>query len=42
MVFGHEAVNKLDEIGYVPQDQYSKKGSIAEDSKLDNRLMMDL
>ena len=27
---------------YIPEDKYSKKGSTAEDSKLDNRLMMDL
>ncbi len=36
------AVNKLYEIGYVAEDQYSKRGSTAEDSKLDNRLTMDL
>ena len=41
-IFGHVAVNKLYEIGYVPEDQYSKRGSTAEDSKLDNRLTMDL
>jgi hypothetical protein len=40
--FEHEAVNKLYKIGYVPDGQYSKKNSTAEDSKLDNRLMMDL
>jgi hypothetical protein len=40
--FRHEAVNKLHKIGYVPDDQYSKKNSIAEDSKLNNRLTMDL
>ncbi len=32
--FGHESVN--------PDGQYSKKNGTAEDSKLDNRLMMDL
>jgi hypothetical protein len=41
-VFGHKAVNKLYEIGYVPEDQYSKKISTAEDSKLDNQPTMDL
>jgi hypothetical protein len=41
-VFGHKTVNKLYKIGYVPEDQYSKKCSTAEDSKLDNRLTMDL
>jgi hypothetical protein len=41
-LFGHEAVNRLYEIGYVPEDQYSKKSSTAENSKLDNRLTMDL
>jgi hypothetical protein len=35
-------VNKLYKIGYVPEDQYSKKGSTAEDFKFDNRLTMDL
>jgi hypothetical protein len=39
---GHEAVNKLYKIRYVPEDQYSKKCSTAEDSKLDNRLTIDL
>ena len=41
-IFGHVVVNKLYEIGYIPEDQYSKKGSTVEDSKLDNRLTMDL
>jgi hypothetical protein len=41
-IFGHVAMNKLYEIGYVPEDQYSKKGSTAEDSKFDNRLTIDL
>ncbi len=41
-IFGQVAVNKLYDIGYIPEDQYSKKGSTAEDSKFDNRLMMDL
>jgi hypothetical protein len=41
-IFRHVAVNKLYKIGYIPEDQYSKKGSTAEDSKLNNRLTMDL
>jgi hypothetical protein len=41
-IFGRVAVNKLYDIGYIPEDQYSKKGSTAEDLKLDNRLTMDL
>ncbi len=41
-IFGQVAENKLYEIGYIPEDQYSKKGSTAEDSKLDNCLTMDL
>jgi hypothetical protein len=39
---GHEAVNRLYKIGYVPEDQSSKKSSTVEDTKLDNRLTMDL
>jgi hypothetical protein len=41
-LFGHVAVNKLYKLGYIPEDQYSKKSSTAEDSKLDNHLTMDL
>ena len=41
-IFGHVAVNKLYKIGYIPEDQYSKKRSTAEDSKLGNHLTMDL
>jgi hypothetical protein len=40
-LFGRIAVGKLYEIGYVPEDQYSKKNSTVEDTKLDNRLTMD-
>ena len=40
--FGHEVVNRLYEIGYVPEDQYSTKSSTAEDSKLDNCLTINL
>jgi hypothetical protein len=42
LIFGQVAVNKLHKLGYIPEDQYSKKGSTAEDSKLDNRLTIDL
>ena len=42
MDFGHVAVNKLYKIGYILEDQYSKKSSTAKDSKLDSRLTMDL
>ncbi len=41
-IFGHEAVNKLYDIDYIPQDQFSQKENTAKDSKLDNRLTMDL
>ena len=41
-LFRHEAVNRLYKIGYVPEDQYSKKSSTGEDFKLDNRLTMAL
>ncbi len=41
-IFGNVAVNKLYKIGYIPEDQYGKTGSSAEDSKFDNKLTMDL
>jgi hypothetical protein len=41
-LFGHVIVNKLYKLGYIPEDQYSKKSSTAEDSKFNNRLTMDL
>ncbi len=41
-LFGHVTVNKLYKLGYIPEDQYSKKSSTAEDSKLDNRLTINL
>jgi hypothetical protein len=34
LIFGHEGVNKLYDIDYIPQDQSSQKESTAEDSKL--------
>ncbi len=41
-IFGHEAINKLYDPGYVPGDQYSQKESTAEDAWMDNRLTMDI
>jgi hypothetical protein len=41
-VFGHEAINKLYTLGYVPGDQYSQKESTVEDAQMDNRLTMDI
>jgi hypothetical protein len=41
-IFGHEAINKLYQLGYVPGDQYSQKESTAEDAWTDNRLSMDI
>ncbi len=41
-VFGHEAINKLYALGYVPGNQYSQKESTAEDAQMDNRLTMDI
>jgi hypothetical protein len=38
-VFGHEAINKMYAIRYIP-DQYSQKESTAEDARMDNRLTM--
>jgi hypothetical protein len=41
-LFGHFAVSKLYKLGYMLEDQYSKKSTTAEDSKLDNRLTLDI
>jgi hypothetical protein len=41
-IFGHEAINKLYALGYVPGNQYSQKESTAEDARMDNRLTMDI
>jgi hypothetical protein len=41
-VFGHEAINQLYEMQYVPDNQYSQQESTAEDSKFDNPLTMDM
>jgi hypothetical protein len=41
-IFGHEAINKLYTLGYVPGNQYSQKESTAEDALMDNGLTMDI
>jgi hypothetical protein len=41
-IFGHEAINKLNALGYLPGNQYSQKESTAEDGRLDSQLTMDL
>ncbi len=41
-VFGHEAINKLYTLGYIPGNQYSQKESTAEDAQMDNGLTMDI
>jgi hypothetical protein len=41
-VFGYSAINNLYDMCYIPDNQYSQRESTAEDSKLDNRLTMDL
>jgi hypothetical protein len=41
-LFGYIAVSKLYKLECILEDQYSKNSSTAEDSKLDNRLTMDL
>jgi hypothetical protein len=42
MLIGYKAIRDLEEINYIPEDQYSQRGSTAEDSKLDNRLTLDI
>ena len=42
MLIGYKAMRQLEEIHYIPEDQYSQRGGTAEDSKLDNRLTLDL
>ncbi len=41
-VFGHEAINKLYTLGYIPGNQYSQKEITAEDARMDNWLTMDI
>jgi hypothetical protein len=41
-VFGRQAMNKLSESGYIPEELFSQKGSTAEDAKFDKTLMADL
>ena len=42
MLIGYKAIRDLEEINYIPEDQYSQRGCTAEDSKLDNRLTLDI
>jgi hypothetical protein len=41
-LFGYIAVSKVYKLGSILEDQYSKKSSTADESKLDSRLAMDL
>ena len=41
-VFGHRAMNELYRLSYIPEDQYSQRGSTAEDARMDSRLTTDL
>ena len=41
-VFGRQAMQRLTDIGYVPEELFSQKGSTAEDAKFDKTLMADL
>ena len=41
-IFGQEATKALTENGFLPEEHYSKKGSIAEDATFDKTQMVDL
>jgi hypothetical protein len=41
-VFGKEAMPKLSNSGYIPEELFSQKGSTAEDAKFNKTLMADL
>jgi hypothetical protein len=41
-IFGFEAINKMYALGYIAGDQYSQKESMVEDTKMDNKLTMDI
>jgi hypothetical protein len=41
-IFGKEAMQKLTDSGYIPEELFSQKGSTAEDAKFDKTLMADL
>jgi hypothetical protein len=41
-VFGKEAMQKLTDSGYIPEELFSLKGSTAKDAKFDKTLMADL
>ena len=40
--FGYKAINSLYRLDYIPQDQFSQKGSTAEDGCMDSRLTTDI
>ena len=41
-IFGKEAMNSLTDNGFLPKENFSKKGSTAEDAKFDKTLTEDL
>jgi hypothetical protein len=41
-VFSYKAINRMYAILYIPEDQYSQKESTVDDTRMDNRLTMDL
>ncbi len=41
-IFGYKAINTLHALGYVPGDKYSQKESTAKDSRMDNKLTLDI
>jgi len=41
-IFGRQAMQTLTDSGYIPEELFSQKGSMAEDAKFDKTLMADL
>jgi hypothetical protein len=41
-VFGHKALDKIMNSGYIPEGQFSKRESTAEDAKMDTKLTYDI
>jgi hypothetical protein len=41
-IFGKQAMQTLADSGYIPEELFSQKGSMAEDAKFDKALMADL
>ncbi len=41
-IFGKHAMQTLTESGYIPEELFSQKGSMAEDAKFNKTLMADL